>query len=234
MSAFHVLREGACVWMCVCLYVSKLLLISLLINNGNTGAPLWTVSAPYKIPHFYFRTVLFGCRRSVPAVCWHSHMPNAAEWMWRSNPSVLSLWARLVFVNLQVDNNSEGRLLKSEKEETFSPTAKSSLKRQNATAHLKGQHPASIRPKEANQAKQSGTAQTGEVKGATLSSKTDAYNSQPYSQTKLAPRPYTNPQSRATKGFTRPSNASNDHTKVCQIIFRHTAFFIGYILIELG
>ncbi|XP_040022331.2 uncharacterized protein LOC120811151 isoform X10 [Gasterosteus aculeatus] len=113
-----------------------------------------------------------------------------------------------------VDNNSEGRLLKSEKEETFSPTAKSSLKRQNATAHLKGQHPASIRPKEANQAKQSGTAQTGEVKGATLSSKTDAYNSQPYSQTKLAPRPYTNPQSRATKGLTRPSNASNDHTKV--------------------
>uniref|UniRef100_A0AAQ4PPX1 PDZ domain-containing protein n=1 Tax=Gasterosteus aculeatus aculeatus TaxID=481459 RepID=A0AAQ4PPX1_GASAC len=113
-----------------------------------------------------------------------------------------------------VDNNSEGLLLKSAKEETFSPTAKSSLKRQNATAHLKGQHPASIRPKEANQAKQSGTAQTGEVKGATLSSKTDAYNSQPYSQTKLAPRPYTNPQIRATKGLTRPSNASNDHTKV--------------------
>ncbi|KAL6112953.1 uncharacterized protein ACO6RY_11342 [Pungitius sinensis] len=112
-----------------------------------------------------------------------------------------------------VDDN-EGRLLKSEKEEPFSPTTKSSLKRQNATAHLKGQHPASIRPKEANQAKQSGTAQTGEVKGATLSRKTNAYNYQPYSQTKLVPRPYANPQNHPTKGLTLPSHASNDLPKV--------------------
>ncbi|XP_037311396.2 LIM domain only protein 7b isoform X7 [Pungitius pungitius] len=112
-----------------------------------------------------------------------------------------------------VDDN-EGRLLKSEKEEPFSPTTKSSLKRQNATAHLKGQHPASIKPEEANQAKQSGTAQTGEVKGATLSSKTNAYNYQPYSQTKLVPRPYANPQSHPTKGLTLPSHASNDLPKV--------------------
>ncbi|KAM8895271.1 uncharacterized protein AB9W97_011486 isoform 3-T3 [Spinachia spinachia] len=110
--------------------------------------------------------------------------------------------------------DNEGWRLKSEKEEPFSPTTKSSLKRQNATAHLTGQHPASIRPKEANQVKQSGTVQKGEVKGATLSSKTNAYNYQPYSQTKLVPRPYTNAQSHLTKGLTLPSNASNDLPKV--------------------
>ncbi|XP_054468375.1 LIM domain only protein 7-like isoform X2 [Anoplopoma fimbria] len=109
-----------------------------------------------------------------------------------------------------VDNN-EGRLLKNEKEESFSPSNKSSLKRQTATAHLKGQHQASIRQKEANQAKQNDTE---EVKGATLSSRTNGYNYQPYTQTKLVLRPQSNLQNSHNKGSTLPSHPSIDLPKV--------------------
>ncbi|KAM6950209.1 LOW QUALITY PROTEIN: LIM domain only protein 7-like [Lycodopsis pacificus] len=108
-----------------------------------------------------------------------------------------------------VDKN-EGRLLKSEKEESFSPTTKSSLKRQNATAHLKGQHQASVRQKEANQVKQNGTEQREAVKGVTFSSQTKGYNYQPRSQTKMVPRPYSNPQTRHNKSSTLPKVDHSD------------------------
>ncbi|XP_068430443.1 LIM domain only protein 7-like [Clinocottus analis] len=109
-----------------------------------------------------------------------------------------------------VDNN-EDRLLKSGKRESFSPTTKSSLKRQTATTHLKGQHQASIGQKEA---KQKGTEQREELKGATLSSQTNGYNHQPYSQTKLVPRPYSNLQTHRSKSLTLSSNAGVGLPKV--------------------
>ncbi|XP_075934069.1 LIM domain only protein 7b [Anarhichas minor] len=108
-----------------------------------------------------------------------------------------------------VDKN-EGRLLNSEKEESFSPTTKSSLKRQNATAHLKGQHQASITQKEANQVKQNGTEQREAVKGVTFSSQTNGYNYQPCSQTKMVPRPYSNPQTHHNKSSTLPKVDHSD------------------------
>ncbi|XP_068587088.1 LIM domain only protein 7b isoform X2 [Cebidichthys violaceus] len=108
-----------------------------------------------------------------------------------------------------VDKN-EGRLLKSEKEESFSPTTKSSLKRQNASAHLKGQHQASIRQKEANQAKQNSTEQREEAKCVAFSSQTNGYNYQPYSQTKMVPRPYSNLQTHHNKSSTLPKVDHSD------------------------
>ncbi|XP_031702491.1 LIM domain only protein 7b isoform X2 [Anarrhichthys ocellatus] len=108
-----------------------------------------------------------------------------------------------------VDKN-EGQLLNSEKEESFSPTTKSSLKRQNATAHLKGQHQASIAQKEANQVKQNVTEQREAVKGVTFSSQTNGYNYQPCSQTKMVPRPYSNPQTHRNKSSTLPKVDHSD------------------------
>ncbi|XP_034385234.1 LIM domain only protein 7-like isoform X3 [Cyclopterus lumpus] len=111
-----------------------------------------------------------------------------------------------------VDDN-EGRLLKSGKRESFSPTSKSSLKRQTAMTHLKGQQQASIR-QDANQAKQNGTVQVEEVKSATFSSQTDGDNYQPYSQTRLVPRPYSNLQTQRIKGSILPSKVDHSDMRV--------------------
>lgn len=128
-------------------------------------------------------------------------------------------WAHLVFVNLQVDN--QGLLLKSEQEESLSPTTKSSLKRQTVT-DLKGQQ------KKANQAKQNVTEQGEKVQGASVSRptafQTDGYHHQPYTQTQLLPQPYSNLQTHHNKSLTLPSDASIDLPKVCWIIFQHTVF----------
>lgn len=130
--------------------------------------------------------------------------------------------SHLVFIHLQVDNN-QGLLLKSEKEESLSPPTESSLKRQTATAHLKGQYQASIGQQNANQAKQDVTEQGEKVKGATLSSQTsiqtNGYHHQPYTQTKPLPQPYSTLQAHHNKQATLPSNASIDRPKVCCIIF---------------
>ncbi|XP_037610238.1 LIM domain only protein 7b isoform X3 [Sebastes umbrosus] len=116
-----------------------------------------------------------------------------------------------------VDDN-QGLLMKNEKEESVSPTTKSSLKRQTATAYLTGQQPASIRLEKADQARQNGTEQREEVKCATLSSQTsfqtNGYHHQPYTHTQLLPQPYSNPQTHHNKSLTLPSNASTDLPKV--------------------
>ncbi|TDH16961.1 hypothetical protein EPR50_G00003500 [Perca flavescens] len=103
-------------------------------------------------------------------------------------------------------------LLKSEQEESLSPTTKSSLKRPTVTAHLKGQQ------KKANQAKQTGTKQEEQGQGATVSRptsfQTDGYHHQPYTQTQLLPQPYSNLQTHHNKSLTLPSDASIDLPKV--------------------
>ncbi|XP_039651293.1 LIM domain only protein 7b isoform X4 [Perca fluviatilis] len=103
-------------------------------------------------------------------------------------------------------------LLKSEQEESLSPTTKSSLKRPTVTAHLKGQQ------KKANQAKRTGTEQGEKVQGATVSGptsfQTDGYHHQPYTQTQLLPQPYSNLQTHHNKSLTLSSDASIDLPKV--------------------
>ncbi|XP_029284354.1 LIM domain only protein 7b isoform X2 [Cottoperca gobio] len=117
----------------------------------------------------------------------------------------------------KVENN-QSLQLESEKVESISPTTKSSLKRQTATTYLKVQHHASIRPKKAIEAKQNGTEQGEEVKGATLSSQTsfqtNGYHHQTYTQTQLVPQPYSNLQTQHDKSSTLRSNASIDLPKV--------------------
>lgn len=141
--------------------------------------------------------------------------------MVQSNESVLSSSAHLVFVHLQVDN-SQGLLLKSEKDESLSPPIDSSLKRQMASAHLKGQHQPFITHRKSFQVKQNGTEQREEVKGVTLSSQTNGYHHQPYSQL----QPYSNPQADHNKSSTFSTNASIDHAKVCCIISQHAALVL--------
>lgn len=126
--------------------------------------------------------------------------------------SGLSFWAHLVSVCLQVDN--EGWLLKSWKQDSFSPTSKSSLKRQTATTHLKVQH----QPLIGQDAKQNGTPQGEEVKGATFPSQTNGSNNQPYAQTKLVPLPYSNLQTQRNMTLTLPS-------KVCWIMLLGWIFY---------
>ncbi|KAF3832764.1 hypothetical protein F7725_026429 [Dissostichus mawsoni] len=114
-----------------------------------------------------------------------------------------------------VDNN-QGLLMDSEKEESLSPTNKSSLKRQTATTHLKVQH-VTVRQKKANQAQQSGPEQV-EVKGATLSSQssfqTIGYHHQQNTQTQLVPQPHSSLQTQNNTGSTLQSSASIDLPKV--------------------
>lgn len=143
--------------------------------------------------------------------------------MVQSNESVLSSSAHLLFVHLQVDNN-QGLLLKSEKEESLSPPIESSLKRQTASTHLKGQHQPLITHRKGFQAKQHGAEQREEVKGVTLSSQSNGYHHQPYSQTQL--QPYSNPQAQHNQRSTFSTNASIDHTKVCCIISQHAALVL--------
>ncbi|XP_044049697.1 LIM domain only protein 7b isoform X3 [Siniperca chuatsi] len=116
-----------------------------------------------------------------------------------------------------VDNN-QGLLLKSEKEESLSPPPESSLKRQTASAHLKGQYQASTTQKKANKEKQNGTEQGEEVKGATLSSQTSfqitGYHHQPYNQTQLLPQPCSNLQAHHNISSSLPSNVSIGRPKV--------------------
>ncbi|KAJ4947558.1 hypothetical protein JOQ06_009593 [Pogonophryne albipinna] len=116
-----------------------------------------------------------------------------------------------------VDNN-QGLLMDSEKEESLSPTNKSSLKRQTATTHLKVQH-VTVRQKKANQAQQSGPEQVEEVlKGATLSSQssfqTIGYHHQQNTQTQLVPQPHSSLQTQNNTGSTLQSSASIDLPKV--------------------
>ncbi|XP_073321317.1 LIM domain only protein 7b isoform X2 [Pagrus major] len=130
-----------------------------------------------------------------------------------TKPSRVSSLPRLC----NVDNN-QGLLLKSEKEKSLSPPPiEPLLKRQTATAHLRGQYQASIRQKKANQAKQNGAEQAEEVKGATFSSQTSFQTNgyhQPSTQTQLLLQPYSAPQARHIKGSSLPSNGSTDHPKV--------------------
>ncbi|XP_030271174.1 LIM domain only protein 7-like isoform X2 [Sparus aurata] len=130
-----------------------------------------------------------------------------------TKPSRVSSLPRLC----NVDNN-QGLLLKSEKETSLSsPPIEPLLKRQTASAHLRGQYQASIRQKKASQAKQDGAEQAEEVKGATFSSQTSFQTNghhQPSTQTQLLPQPYSAPQARHIKGSILPSNGSTDHPKV--------------------
>uniref|UniRef100_A0A8C4IDX0 LIM domain only protein 7 n=1 Tax=Dicentrarchus labrax TaxID=13489 RepID=A0A8C4IDX0_DICLA len=114
-----------------------------------------------------------------------------------------------------VDDN-QGLLLKSEKEESLSTPTESSLKRQTATAHLKGQYQASVRQQKANQAepKQNGTEQREEVKGATLFTQTNGYHHQSHTQAQLLRQPYSNLQAHHNKSSSLPPNSSIDHPKV--------------------
>ncbi|XP_056269591.1 LIM domain only protein 7-like isoform X2 [Pseudoliparis swirei] len=107
-----------------------------------------------------------------------------------------------------VDN--EGWLLKSWKQDSFSPTSKSSLKRQTATTHLKVQH----QPLIGQDAKQNGTPQGEEVKGATFPSQTNGSNNQPYAQTKLVPLPYSNLQTQRNMTLTLPSKVDHSDMRV--------------------
>ncbi|KAI4831168.1 hypothetical protein KUCAC02_002763 [Chaenocephalus aceratus] len=117
-----------------------------------------------------------------------------------------------------VDNN-QGLLIDSEKEESLSPTNKSSLKRQTATTHLKVQH-VTVRQKKANQAQQSGPEQVEEeeLKGATLSSQssfqTIGNHHQQNTQTQLVPQPHSSLQTQNNTGSTLQSSASIDFPKV--------------------
>ncbi|KAM8762469.1 LIM domain only protein 7-like isoform 6-T10 [Acanthopagrus schlegelii] len=130
-----------------------------------------------------------------------------------TKPSRVSSLPRLC----NVDDN-QGLLLKSEKETSLSPPPiEPLLKRQTATAHLRGQYQASIKQKKANQVKQNGAEQAEEVKGATFSSQTSLQTNGhhlPSTQTQLLPQPYSAPQARHVKGSILQSDGSTDHPKV--------------------
>ncbi|XP_047437624.1 LIM domain only protein 7b isoform X2 [Mugil cephalus] len=115
-----------------------------------------------------------------------------------------------------VDDNL-GVLLNSEKEDSLCSPTKSSLKRQTATAQLRGQHEASVKQKKGNRARQSGAEQGKEVNGAILSGQTSfqtsGYPHQPSNQSLMLPQPYSNMQSHHNKTFTLPSNTSIDLQK---------------------
>uniref|UniRef100_A0A4W6CF75 PDZ domain-containing protein n=1 Tax=Lates calcarifer TaxID=8187 RepID=A0A4W6CF75_LATCA len=105
-----------------------------------------------------------------------------------------------------VDDN-QGLLLNTQKEEFPSSPTESFLKRQTATGHLRGQYQASVKQKKANQAKQKGTEQREEGKGACLSSQTSFQTNgqhQPFTQTQLLPQPYSNLQSHHNKSLSLP------------------------------
>ncbi|KAG7222349.1 hypothetical protein INR49_016304 [Caranx melampygus] len=99
-----------------------------------------------------------------------------------------------------VDDN-QGLLLNSEKEEAVSTK---SLPRTAAAANLRGQYQASIRQKKANQAKLKGAEQKEEGKGASVSSQTNGYHHQPYTNAQILPQPYSNLQSHHNKSSTLP------------------------------
>ncbi|CAJ1049840.1 LIM domain only protein 7b isoform X2 [Xyrichtys novacula] len=111
-----------------------------------------------------------------------------------------------------VDNN-QGLLLKCEKEEYLSPPAESSLKRQTASAHLKGQLQTAITERKETQVKPDGKDQGTGVKGAALPNQipqTNGYHHQTSSQTKLL----SNLQAHHNKSSTPSPNAATDGPKV--------------------
>ncbi|KAF0043083.1 hypothetical protein F2P81_004420 [Scophthalmus maximus] len=114
-------------------------------------------------------------------------------------------------------DDDHGLLLNREKDTILSPPAKSSLKRQTAASHLRGQYEASLRQKKANQAKQNGTEQAEVGKGPRLSSqtsfKTNGYHHKPYTQTQILQKPYSKPQPHRDKSLTLPS-AKLDHSNM--------------------
>ncbi|XP_074522716.1 LIM domain only protein 7b isoform X3 [Halichoeres trimaculatus] len=110
-----------------------------------------------------------------------------------------------------VDNNGS-LLMKCEKEEYPSPPAESSLKRQTATAHLKGPFQTAITQRKETHLQQNGKAHGEEVKGVTLLSQksfqTSSYH-QLSSQTQQLPQPFSNPN----RSSNLPSNTSTDGLK---------------------
>ncbi|XP_030582328.1 LIM domain only protein 7b isoform X2 [Archocentrus centrarchus] len=113
-----------------------------------------------------------------------------------------------------VDDN-HGLLLNSEKEDSSSSP---SLKRQTATAQLRGQYQASVGESNGNQGKQNGAGQGEEVNSPNLSSQTSfqtsGYSNRPSIQSQILPQPYSNLQSRQNKGLTPSSYGSTDLPKV--------------------
>ncbi|XP_034535657.1 LIM domain only protein 7b isoform X2 [Notolabrus celidotus] len=111
--------------------------------------------------------------------------------------------------------SNQGLLLKCEKEEYLSPPAESSLKRQTATAHLKGQFQTAISPRKETHTQQNGKDQGEEGKGATYRSQksfqSNSYHHQLSSQTQLLPQPYSKHNKRSS---TLTSNVSTDGLKV--------------------
>lgn len=138
-----------------------------------------------------------------------------------------SLWPHLVLIHPQVDDN-QGVLLNTEKEDSLSSPTKSALKRQTATAQLKGQYEASVKQKKGNRARQSGAEQGKEVNGAILpgqsSFQSGGYPHQPSNQTLTLPQPYSSMQSHHNKNLTLPSNTSADLQKVCRTISQHAVY----------
>ncbi|XP_051800860.1 LIM domain only protein 7-like [Acanthochromis polyacanthus] len=114
-----------------------------------------------------------------------------------------------------VDDN-QGVLLNSEKEDSLSPT-KSSLTRQTATTHLKGQNQASVTLEKVSQAKQNATEQGKEVNSASLPSRAYFHNNgcSHLPSTQILPQPYSNLHtSHRNKNATPPSNTTPDSPKV--------------------
>lgn len=129
------------------------------------------------------------------------------------NESVMSPWARLVFIHLQVEDN-QGLLLESEKEESLCPPFKSLLKRQTAAAHLTSTNQASSKQKKVHQAKHNVAEQVEEAKDATLSSQTSFQTNG------------LNLQTHHNKGQPVHSNPITDQPKVRCGIFQHPAFIL--------
>lgn len=127
----------------------------------------------------------------------------------------------IVFVHLQVDND-QGLLMKCKTDEYPSPSAESSLKRQTATAHLKGPVQTKITQRKETHLQQNGKDQGEEMKGATLLSQksfqTSTYHHQLSSQTQQLSQPFSN----HSRSSTVPSNTSTDGLKVSCISFQHT------------
>ncbi|XP_054865538.1 LIM domain only protein 7-like isoform X3 [Amphiprion ocellaris] len=114
-------------------------------------------------------------------------------------------------------DDSQSVQLNSEKEDSLSSPTKSSLVRQTATAHLKGQNQASVTLEKVSQAKQNATEQGKEVNGAGLPSRASFHNNG-YSHlpsTQILPQPYSNLHTpHRNKNATPPSNATPDFPKV--------------------
>ncbi|XP_075307216.1 LIM domain only protein 7-like isoform X4 [Odontesthes bonariensis] len=107
-------------------------------------------------------------------------------------------------------DDSQGLLLKNEKEDFLSSSTKQSLKRQTAAAHLRGQYQATVRQSKANQARQNGTDQREDVNGSSFFSQTSFQNN---GHSHL-PQPYSSLQPHQSKSLSFPSNISSELLKM--------------------